>query len=79
MPEASAITDTCVNNIADNTYYISWVVGDRKVSRSKSHLQGISRSLVMVPVDFLLVFRCNCVSLVPVSEIISLISPKLKR
>jgi len=39
------------SKIIDNTYYISCSMEARKVSNSKSDLQGNSRSLVMVPID----------------------------
>ena len=38
-------------NIIVNTYYIYQVKADRKVSNSKSDLQGHSRSPAMVPFD----------------------------
>ena len=67
-----------------NTCYIAHGTGVRKVSNNKSDLQDHSRSLLLVPFDrphdFLLVFHCYNVSLVPFPRYnLSVISEKLKR
>ena len=53
---------TC-KHITVNTYHISKGMGFRKLSNSKSDLQGHSRSLLQAPFDrshdFLLLFHCS--------------------